>query len=347
MRLRPELSFGRSCRLLAAAGSCLLFAACSGGGGGLTDFEAATSTADVAYTAAGAQADYPVTLGAPFVVDGTLYTPNDAVNYDEIGYATLDPSGSTAVSIAHRTLPIPSYVELTALDSGKTILARVERRGPMHGPYIAGLSRGAAMQLRANEGTPIRARRVLPPESERAQLRKGAPASARADMPLSLVNVLRRKLPVNGSADIAMPTNRARQDSIPTTPTTDAMGEAATRSFDRAFGGTRTADTRYPLSPLNGVAARATLPAPAVAVATPERATTNSIPPGEFVVQAAAFSNEANATRAAKAVGGFIEPAGRFYRVRLGPFADRKQAEAALAKARNAGYGSARVFTTG
>ncbi len=138
----------------------------------------------------GAQADYPVTLGAPFLVDGTLYTPNDTINYDEIGYATLDLSSGATVSIAHRTLPIPSYVELTALDSGRTILARVERRGPMQGPYIAGLSRGAATQLRAEEGTPIRARRVLPPESERAQLRNGAPASARADMPLSLVNVL-------------------------------------------------------------------------------------------------------------------------------------------------------------
>ncbi len=347
MRLHPELPFRRSRRLLAAAGPCLFVAACSGGGGDLADFEAATAEADIASAALGAQADYPVTLGAPFLVDGTLYTPNDAINYDEIGYATLDMSDSGTVSIAHRTLPIPSYVELTALDSGRTILARVERRGPMQGPYIAGLSRGAAMQLRADEGTPIRARRVLPPESERAQLRNGAPASARADMPLSLVNVLRRKLPLDGSADIAMPVNTARQASAPTTPTTVAMGTAATRSFDTAFGVTRTADTRYPLSPLNGVVAGAVQPASAIAAAPSQRAALSSVPSGAFVVQAAAFSNEANAERAAKAVGGFIEPAGRFYRVRLGPFADRGQAEAALAKARNAGYGSARVFTTG
>lgn len=68
---------------------------------------------------------------------------------------------------------------------------------------------------------------------------------------------------------------------------------------------------------------------------------------GAYIVQAAAFSERSNATRAAKAVGGFVEPSGRFYRVRIGPFAERGQAEAALAKARDAGYGSARVFTTG
>jgi rare lipoprotein A len=68
---------------------------------------------------------------------------------------------------------------------------------------------------------------------------------------------------------------------------------------------------------------------------------------GAFVVQAAAFSNEANAKRAANSLDGFVQKSGRFFRVRTGPFTNRGQAEAALAKVRAAGYSDARVFTSG
>ena len=34
------------------------------------------------------------------------------------------------ISAAHRTLPLPSYVEVTALDTGRKILVRVNDRGP-------------------------------------------------------------------------------------------------------------------------------------------------------------------------------------------------------------------------
>jgi rare lipoprotein A len=68
---------------------------------------------------------------------------------------------------------------------------------------------------------------------------------------------------------------------------------------------------------------------------------------GGLVVQAAAFANRANADRAARALGGFVSRAGRFYRVRTGPFATRAQAEAALAKVRAAGYSDAKIFSAG
>ena len=43
------------------------------------------------------------------------------------------------------------------------------------------------------------------------------------------------------------------------------------------------------------------------------------------------------------ATGGSVSPSGRFFRVRMGPFATRGQAEAALAKAKAAGYSDARI----
>lgn len=90
----------------------------------------------------GAVSDTPVVLGQPYQVDGKTYTPGDDPTYDDAGYASwygaelagrktangemFNPNG---VSAAHRTLPLPSYVEVTNLDNGKTILVRVNDRG--------------------------------------------------------------------------------------------------------------------------------------------------------------------------------------------------------------------------
>ena len=56
--------------------------------------------------------DYPMILGDAFVVDGVTYTPADTLNYDAVGYA--GESGGAGISGAHRTLPVPSYVDWTS-----------------------------------------------------------------------------------------------------------------------------------------------------------------------------------------------------------------------------------------
>src|SRR3546814_10508243 len=58
-----------------------------------------------------------------------------------------DWSSDVCSSDLHKTLPLPSYVEVTALDTGRTILVRVNDRGPMVTDRLIGLSRGAAEQL--------------------------------------------------------------------------------------------------------------------------------------------------------------------------------------------------------
>ena len=68
---------------------------------------------------------------------------------------------------------------------------------------------------------------------------------------------------------------------------------------------------------------------------------------GTLIVQAATFSVEANAKRAANALDGFVVPSGKFYRVRTGPYSTRGQADAALAKVKAAGYSDARVIDAG
>ena len=53
------------------------------------------------------------------------------------------------------------------------------------------------------------------------------------------------------------------------------------------------------------------------------------------------------AQKVARAIGGTVSQAGRYFRVRTGPFATRAQAEASLAKVRSAGYSDARISTNG
>jgi rare lipoprotein A len=137
--------------------------------------------------------DEPVKIGQPYLIGGITYTPRDEPNYDQVGLASWYGSESgdkTAngerfrpnwISAAHKTLPLPSYVEVTALATGRTILLRVNDRGPFVTGRIIDLSRGAAetIGLLRSGTTAVRVRRVEPPARDRLALRTGRLASPR------------------------------------------------------------------------------------------------------------------------------------------------------------------------
>jgi rare lipoprotein A len=50
-------------------------------------------------------------------------------------------------SAAHRTLPLPSFVRVTNLDNGRSLIVRVNDRGPFHSERIMDLSYAAAVRL--------------------------------------------------------------------------------------------------------------------------------------------------------------------------------------------------------
>ena len=138
-------------------------------------------------------ADFPLRIGKPYTVRGTTYVPAADPAFDVLGYASWygSESGDQValgerfrakwITAAHTTLPLPSYVEVTALDTGRTILVRVNDRGPFARGRILDLSRGAAEQLgmRGRGIAPVRVRLADPPERDRARLREGKPAAAR------------------------------------------------------------------------------------------------------------------------------------------------------------------------
>ena len=87
-------------------------------------------------------ADAPVRIGPAYTIRGTTYVPAAAPAYDAVGYASWygnESGNQTAngerfrpgwITAAHTTLPLPTYVEVTALDSGRRIIVRVNDRGP-------------------------------------------------------------------------------------------------------------------------------------------------------------------------------------------------------------------------
>ncbi|MBU3076464.1 septal ring lytic transglycosylase RlpA family protein [Sphingomonas sp. XMGL2] len=137
--------------------------------------------------------DVPVQIGRPYAVRGLTYTPAAAPGFDEVGYASWYGSESGnrtargekfrpgAITAAHTTLPLPTYVEVTALDTGRTILVRINDRGPFAPDRLIDLSRGAAelLGIRAKGRAAVRVRRVEPGERDRERLRRGQAASAR------------------------------------------------------------------------------------------------------------------------------------------------------------------------
>ena len=74
-----------------------------------------------------------------------------------------EPYDMYAMSAAHATLPLPSYAKVTNLDNGKSIIVRVNDRGPFHDGRIIDLSYTAAYKLDILKGvTPVEVEAVLP-----------------------------------------------------------------------------------------------------------------------------------------------------------------------------------------
>ncbi|HHA18375.1 MAG: septal ring lytic transglycosylase RlpA family lipoprotein [Gammaproteobacteria bacterium] len=58
-----------------------------------------------------------------------------------------EPYDMYAMTAAHKTLPLPTYVEVTNLDNGRKVIVKVNDRGPFHGDRLIDLSYSAATKL--------------------------------------------------------------------------------------------------------------------------------------------------------------------------------------------------------
>ncbi|HEV7323347.1 MAG TPA: septal ring lytic transglycosylase RlpA family protein [Ensifer sp.] len=99
-------------------------------------------------------------VGKPYVVKGKRYFPKEDPSYDRSGIASWYGSAfegrrtangetydSDHLSAAHATLPLPSYVRVTNLENGSSVIVRVNDRGPYHNGRLIDLSSKAADML--------------------------------------------------------------------------------------------------------------------------------------------------------------------------------------------------------
>lgn len=99
-------------------------------------------------------------VGKPYKIRGKWYTPKEDPTYSASGKASwygpnfhgrLTANGEIydqyALSAAHPTLPLPSYARVTNIDNGRSIIVRVNDRGPFSKNRIIDLSSRAADML--------------------------------------------------------------------------------------------------------------------------------------------------------------------------------------------------------
>ncbi len=151
-------------------------------------------------------------VGSPYMVGGRLYVPELDPHYRAEGLASWygeDFHGrstangeifdSNAISAAHPTMPLPSYARVTNLRNGRSLIVRVNDRGPYAANRIIDVSRRAAQLLGfIGQGTtPVRVEYVGPAQLDgsddrllEATLRQDEPAPAPGSVKLAATRIV-------------------------------------------------------------------------------------------------------------------------------------------------------------
>lgn len=119
-------------------------------------------------------------VGKPYKIMGTWYYPQEDYSYSEVGIASWygedfhakktangENYDMNTLTAAHRTLPLPSIVKVTNLENGRSLVLRVNDRGPYAKNRIIDISkRGAQLLGFQTKGTAKVRVEILPEESK-------------------------------------------------------------------------------------------------------------------------------------------------------------------------------------
>ncbi len=272
-----------------------------------------------------------------YVVRGKrYYTKDDSAGHVERGLASWygkqfhgrkTSSGERydmyAMTAAHKTLPLPTYVRVTNLENGRSAVVKVNDRGPFHGPRVIDLSYSAAKKIGViQKGTAMVEVRALDPARPGSDPGPFLAAKPATNKPRALA----RSEPPTAPA----PALEAPQAS-PAGPHEDATTKRAT---DVALAAAGAEPVETPLSAADVASA------PAV----PE--------PGLYL-QVGAFGDPSNAERLrrrlgsqlAEQVGVLSSAAGgpTLYKVRVGPLSSEGEARKVSAKLADLGVSQPRA----
>lgn len=311
--------FRRFSRLLTVLGLLTLITACA-------ETNLAVETTKVV-TRKDADVSGPYKVGKPYQVKGVWYYPQADYNYNETGIAswygpgfhtqatangeTYDENDLTA---AHKTLPMPSLVRVTNLENGRSIVVRINDRGPFVNNRIIDMSRRGAQLLGFEQTGTAKVRvEIMKDESMLLAAKassKGGDAFSPAPAAAPAGTVTAQALPPGGGAT-----------SAPATPSAPVKPAAQT-----AIGSLQTPQVTGQVSVV------------------PVKAS-------NIFIQAGAFLRQANAQQLQMKLSSlgqtritqFMLNQQRFYRVQLGPIASVEEADKLLQKLIDTGHPDARI----
>ena len=228
-------------------------------------------------------------IGRPYIVAGRIYVPEEDVNYREEGTASwygddfhgrLTANGEVfdmgALTAAHPTLPMPCYARVTNLSNGKSLVVRVNDRGPYHGNRLIDVSNKAAelLEFKGNGVARVRVEYVgrapIEGSDDRqliATLRTGTPApspslvrvaSARPFVPEgpSHGRPIRGEVPMPEGRPFSLGNTQADYASINATSEISASSRTRGRALDNPRAVSYEGDRRYaaPVGPVSAYA---------------------------------------------------------------------------------------------
>src|SRR6202165_2030101 len=216
--------------------------------------------------------------GKPYSVAGRVYVPEEDTSYREEGLASwygddfhgrLTANGEVfdmaSLTAAHPTLPMPCYARVTNLSNGKSLIVRVNDRGPYHGNRLIDVSNKAAelLEFKGNGVARVRveyvARAPLEGSDDRqlvATLRTGVPApspsmvrvaSARSFVPEipSSIRPIRGEVPMPEGRPYSLGNSPADLASINATSEMSASSRSRGRVLENPRAVSYEADDRY------------------------------------------------------------------------------------------------------
>src|SRR6266581_1107745 len=204
MGIRRPKSMVRTVRGAAAVATCLVLANCASSNKFASrvdpKYGVSSSPRVVALGEPVPKGGGTYRVGKPYTVAGRVYVPEEDTEYREEGMASwygddfhgrLTANGEVfdmgSLTAAHPTLPMPSYARITNLRNGKSLIVRVNDRGPYHGNRLIDVSNKAAelLEFKGNGVARVRVEYVgrAPLEGTddlqlMATLRTGTPAPA-------------------------------------------------------------------------------------------------------------------------------------------------------------------------
>jgi rare lipoprotein A len=172
-------------------------------------------------------------VGKPYTVGGRVYVPEEDTEYREEGLASwygddfhgrLTANGEVfdmaSLTAAHPTLPMPCYARVTNLSNGKSLIVRVNDRGPYHGNRLIDVSNKAAelLEFKGNGVAKVRVEYVgrapLEGSDDRqliATLRTGVPAPSPSLVRVASAHSFVPEIPSNARpirGEVPMPEGR-------------------------------------------------------------------------------------------------------------------------------------------